>query len=142
MDKHAKIFAPNRYCNSEESLSDPLNGVSLGNKMLQFAKSSQVAGLPLAAQVTPFATSSGAYRVSVSATLPASRMQRQWDGLSLRTSIAVLGLVYDDHNLLVYRFSDVACLPRETLTMTVLCKHLALLRRGLWQEPSNYLRSW
>ena len=111
--KHAKVFAPNQYCNREESLSDPLNGVSLGNRMLQFAKSSEVAGLPLAIQVTPFATSSGAYRVSVSATLPASRMQRWWSGLNLHTSIAVLGLVYDNHNLLVYRFSDLACLPRE-----------------------------
>jgi hypothetical protein len=112
-DRHAKVFAPNQYCNREESMSDPLNGVSLGNRMLQFAKSSGVAGLPLAVQVTPFATSSGAYRVSVSATFPASRMLRQWGGLNLRTSIAVLGLVYDNHNLLVYRFSDLACLPRE-----------------------------
>jgi hypothetical protein len=112
--KHAKIFAPNQECNTDDPLSDPLNGTSLGDKVLRFANSSKSSSLPLVVQVVPFLASTNVYRINVSAELPTPRLQRQWNGFNLRTQIAILGLVYDKNNALVSRFSDIACLPSET----------------------------
>ncbi len=109
--KHATIFAPDQYCNTKDPLSDPLSGADLGNRLLEYANSPQSGTLPLAVQFTPFSGSSGAYRVNISAEITASLLNRKWEGNRLRTSIAILGLVYNKHEELISRFSDIACVP-------------------------------
>jgi hypothetical protein len=108
--KHATIFAPEQYCNTKDPLSDPLNGTDLGNKLARHAKSLESDGLPLNVRLTAFQNSSGAYRVDLSAGMTAHLLNRKWEENRLRTSIAVLGLVYDKSDTLVLRFSDTACL--------------------------------
>jgi len=113
--RHATIFAPNQYCNTKDPLSDPLNGADLGNALLNNANSLATGTLPLSVQVSPFAGSSGdSHRINISAQIPANLLRRNWDGSHLRTSIAILGLVYGKNNVLASRFSDIACVPSES----------------------------
>jgi hypothetical protein len=114
-NKHAKIYAPDQYCNTKEPLSDPLNGASLGEKLLEKTSSKESSTLPLTFQSIPFGNSSGTYRVNISVATPASLLERKWEGIHLSASIAILGLVYGNKdNALAYRFSDVACTPSES----------------------------
>jgi hypothetical protein len=112
--KHATIFAPNQYCNTKDPLSDPLNGTDLGDKLLASTNSQGTGNLPLSVQTNAFTGSTlDSYRVNVSARIPAELLTRKWNGARLETSIAILGLVRDDSDALVTRFSDVACLPTQ-----------------------------
>jgi hypothetical protein len=113
--RHATIFAPSQYCNTKDPLSDPLNGSDLGNRLLDNSVPTLSNALPLSVQVTPFAGPSvDSRRINISAQIPASSLRRNWNGIHLNTSIAILGLVYDKNNALAYRFSDVACVPSES----------------------------
>lgn len=109
--RNATVLAPDRYCNTNAPLSDPLNGAELGNKLLEYANSGQSGTLPLAVQLSSFLDSSGEYRVNVSAAIPADLLNRKWEANRLVTSIAILGLVYDKEQALVARFSDALCRP-------------------------------
>ena len=65
--KDATVLAPDRYCNTKDPLSDPLNGTELGKKLLEQAASEKDGALPVTVQVSSFRVSSGEYRVNVSA---------------------------------------------------------------------------
>jgi hypothetical protein len=113
--KHATVFAPNQYCNTAEPLSDPLKTTDIGNGLLLDANSLQPSSLPLSIQTIVFAGSSPhSYRLNIAAALPTNLLNRHWEGAHLETSIAVLGLVYNKDNVVVSRFSDVACLPPKS----------------------------
>jgi hypothetical protein len=112
--RHATIFAPDQYCNTANPLSDPVKGTDLGERLLEFANSQQAGALPLAVQLSSFSNTTSAYRVNVSAEIPADLLERKWEGNNLRTSIAILGLVYDKSDVLASRFSDTACVPPES----------------------------
>ena len=70
--KHSMVYAPNQYCNTKDPLSDPLKGTDVGNKLLAYAGLNQGGGIPLSLQVSPFARSADAARVSLSAEMPAN----------------------------------------------------------------------
>ncbi len=109
--KRAKVFAPNQYCNTRDPLSDPLRGTGLGNRLLKDGDSRQPGTLPLSVQaVTLPGLSSTCCRISISSQIPGSLLKRTWQGAHLETSIAILGLLYKD-NEVVSRFSDIACSP-------------------------------
>jgi len=112
-DKHAKVYAPDQYCNTKDPLSDPLNGATLGERLLENASSGERGTLPLTFQLIPFGNFSGSYRVHISVAIPANLLERKWEGMHLNTSIAILGLVYDKNSALVHRFSDIACEASE-----------------------------
>jgi hypothetical protein len=107
--KQATIFAPDQYCNMKEPLSDPVNGTDLGERLLNSLNSQPTESLPLSVQVTTFMG-----RANISAQIPADLLKRSWHGNHLRTSIALLGLIYDKTNEIVSRFSDIACVPPES----------------------------
>jgi hypothetical protein len=107
--KHATVFAPDKYCNTKDPLSDPLKDTDFGNRLVKYINSGETDTLPITIQVTP---ASG--RANVSLALPANLLQRNWDGILLHTSIAVLGLVFDRDGALVSRFSDIACWPSKS----------------------------
>jgi outer membrane lipoprotein-sorting protein len=107
--KHATVLAPDRYCNTKDPLSDPLNGTELGKKLLEQAASEKDGALPVTVQVSSFRASSGEYRVNVSAGFPPDLLGRRWEANRLVTSIAILGLIYNTDGDLVARFSDDFC---------------------------------
>jgi hypothetical protein len=107
--KHATIFAPEQYCNMKDPLSDPVKGTDLGERLLNSLVSQPTESLPLLVQVNPFVG-----RVNISAQIPADLLKRSWHGTQLRTSIAILGLIYDKTEKIVSRFSDIACVPPES----------------------------
>ena len=109
--KQATVLAPDRYCNTKDPLSDPLNGTELGKKLLEQAASEKDGALPVTVQVSSFRASSGEYRVNVSAGFPPDLLDRRWEANRLITSIAILGLIYNADGDLVARFSDDFCGP-------------------------------
>jgi outer membrane lipoprotein-sorting protein len=109
--KGATVLAPDRYCNTENPLSDPLNGTELGKKLLEQAASEKNGALPVTVQVSSFRASAAQYRVNVSAGFPTDLLGRRWEANHLVTSIAILGLIYDTDGNLVARFSDDFCEP-------------------------------
>jgi hypothetical protein len=111
--KHATVFAPDQYCNTDDPLSDPLKDTRLGNELVSYAKSEARGNLPLSVQINSFKTLTEAQRVDLSVAIPPNLLTRKWDGINLKTSIAILGLVFDQHNELAAEFTDVACLPGE-----------------------------
>jgi hypothetical protein len=113
-NRHAIVFAPDQYCNTKDPLSDPLNGTALGNISLQQVDDERNGQLQFAVQVAALHGSSGSHQLQISANIPATLLGRKWEGNHLRTSIAILGLVFDKQNVLITRFSDVACLPSES----------------------------
>lgn len=123
---HATILAPDQYCNTNDPLSDPFNETAVGNKLLEYAKSSQASSIPIQLRLTAFSGPSGAPRLNVSAEIAPELLEHQWKANQLLLSVAVLGLVYDKNHALVRRFSDTVCPPPEC---------------GLWYEgaipPNN-----
>jgi len=107
--RHAKIFAPDQYCNTKNPLSDPLNGRDAGNGLLEYANSQLPNSTPLALQLASFSGPSGASRVTVSVDVPRDLVMRDLKGNQFLLSVALLGLVYDKNRTLVIRFSDAAC---------------------------------
>lgn len=107
--RHAKIFAPDQYCNTKDPLSDPLKGRDAGNGLLEYANSQRPSSIPLALQLTAFSGPSGASRVNVSVEVPPDFVIRELKGNQFLLSVALLGLVYDKNRRLVTRFSDAAC---------------------------------
>jgi hypothetical protein len=111
--KHATVFAPDQYCNTNDPLSDPLKDTKLGNELVSYAKSEEHGSLPLLVQVNSFKSSAGVARIDLSAAMPPNLLKRKWEGGILKSSIAILGLVFDQHNEVAARFTDIACLPAE-----------------------------
>jgi len=111
--RHAKVFAPDQYCNTKNPLSDPLNGRDVGNALLEYAKSQRPDSIPLALQLAAFLGPSGASRINVSVEIPPGLLLREWKGNEPLLSVALLGLVYDKNRTLVTRFSDAACPTSE-----------------------------
>lgn len=107
--RHAKIFAPDQYCNTKDPLSDPLNGRDVGNGLLEYANSQRPSSIPLAQQLTAFSGPSGSSRINVAVEIPPDLLKREWKGNQFLLSVALLGLVYDKDRTLVTRFSDAAC---------------------------------
>ena len=112
--RNSTVFVPLQYCNTNDPLSDPLQGTELGNRLAAYADSKGSGDLPLALEVVPFlGHSSRTARISLSAELPSNQLRHHWDGINLITSIAILGFVFDRNGTLVARFSDTACGPSE-----------------------------
>jgi hypothetical protein len=109
--RHATVYARQEYCSTKHPLSDPLNGTTLGRQMENFALSSatdsQTSAFPVSVQAASLFGNSTANRVDVAAEFPASAIKREWHGVNLRASVAILGLVFDKQTgVVVARFSD------------------------------------
>jgi hypothetical protein len=109
--RHATVYARQEYCSTKHPLSDPMNGTTLGRQMESFALSSatnpQTNAFPVSVQAASLFGNSTANRVDVAAEFPASAIKREWHGVNLRASVAILGLILDQQTgAVVARFSD------------------------------------
>jgi hypothetical protein len=109
--RHATVYARQEYCSTKHPLSDPLNGTTLGKQMENFALSSatdsKTGAFPVSVQAASLFGNSTENRVDVASEFPASAIKREWHGVNLRASVAILGLVFDKQTgLVVARFSD------------------------------------
>jgi hypothetical protein len=109
--RHATVYARQEYCSTKHPLSDPMNGTTLGRQMESFALSSATnsrsSAFPVSVQAASLFGNSIANRVVVAVEFPASVIKREWHGVNLRASVAILGLVLDKQTgVVVARFSD------------------------------------
>jgi hypothetical protein len=109
--RHATVYARQEYCSTKHPLSDPMNGTTLGRQMENFALSSatnlESSAFPVSVQAASLFGISTANRVDVSAEFPASAIKREWHGVNLRATVAILGLIFDKQTgSVVARFSD------------------------------------
>ena len=103
------VYSREEYCNKPHSASDPLNGSPLGNRMEDFAASSETGSLQLSAQVAWFFGDADNVRAYVTVEFPPDELKRQSKPHSVDANIAVLGLVDDNQGGHAWRFSDGAC---------------------------------
>ena len=105
---HATVYARDEYCNTKHPPSDPMYGTNLGKQMEEYAESGQEGKFPVSVQAVALFGKAGANRVDIAVEFPWSELKREWHGVNLYATIAVLGMVYDSNGALVERFSDVA----------------------------------
>ena len=105
----ATVSARDEYCNTNSPPSDPMYGTKLGELMQGFADSAEDGKFPVSVQAGSLFGNSAENRVDVSVEFPPSALKREWHGVNLDATVAVLGMVYGKNKALVSRFSDSAC---------------------------------
>lgn len=107
------VYSRDEYCNTKNALYDPLGGTKLGKRIEDFAASDKNGTLTVSAQAGSLFGNSGANRVDVAVEFVASELKREWTGIRLDSTVAILGMVYDKSGTLAARFSDLACSASE-----------------------------
>jgi hypothetical protein len=137
--RHATVYARDEYCHTNNALSDPVYGTKLGKQLEGYVASGEGGKLPVTAQASPLFGESGANRVNVAIEFPWSAVKREWNGVNLAATVAVLGMIYNKDRALMARFSDILCgSPQDFYQGPFPIPATLREEYELWDIPSRY----
>lgn len=102
----SKVFAPDRYCYIPHPATDPLLGTDFSNQMEAHLNSEKKAQIPLLVKTNTVYTGAHSSRVDVVMEFPWDHLKHRWADGDMKSTIGLLGVVYDRQGSIIYRFSD------------------------------------